>query len=233
MERRSENGLARQKLRDQLVELISDLIARKELLPGQCLPSVKELELKYGVSHTVVRETFGVLESRRLVDVRHGVGTFVNPPEEWDIAGPIGFLVRSDQTALLHWLEVRTAIEVEVAALAAERASADDLVILEQVAEGVLSPDWEQSTVADIAFHTQLALATGNPIMAKIVRPILQPMARSLVAAAGLPDSANSASAEHADVLRAVARHDQDGARRAMRQHLVRVRAEVEQVLRH
>ncbi|MHB1417912.1 MAG: GntR family transcriptional regulator, partial [Chloroflexota bacterium] len=47
--------LGRQNLRDQLVERICDLIAGKELLPGQTLPTEKELQAQYGVSHTVVR----------------------------------------------------------------------------------------------------------------------------------------------------------------------------------
>ena len=224
--------LRRHRLRDQLVEQICELIATKRVVPGQALPTEKDLQVAYGVSHSVVREAIGVLESRRLVEVRHGVGTFVSPPEAWDIAGPIGFIVRSDRTALLNWLEVRIALEVEAAALAAQRASANDVTTIQEAVQAAVAvaADSRRFIAADIAFHLVLAQATGNPSMAQIVRPILEPLERSLMETASLPNSTARAIAELEDVFRAVSSRDPAGAREAMRRHLPRVREEIERL---
>lgn len=224
--------LHRHKLRDQLVEQICELIATKEVVPGQVLPTEKELQQTYGVSHGVVREAVGILESRGLVEVRHGIGTFVNPPEAWDIAGPVGFFVHSDRAALLNWLEVRIALEAEAAALAADRADVQDVALIQAASEraAALAADSREFISADIAFHIQIARAAGNPSMVKIITPILEPLERSLVETARLPHSTDTAIAEHQSIYLAIASHDQESARQSMRRHLLRVQEEIQQL---
>ncbi|MHB1005596.1 MAG: FadR/GntR family transcriptional regulator [Chloroflexota bacterium] len=230
----SLNLVSRQKLRDQVVDRICQLIADKRLLSGQAMPTEKGLQKEFGVSHTVIREALGVLESRGIIEVRHGVGAFVNAPEDWDVAGPIGFLVGSDRKALLEWLEIRMALEVEAAGLAAQRASDEDLDTLASAASGVAEAgeDYEAAIQADLGFHLQLARAANNATLAKVIKASLLPLPRSLARTAALPGSLRIAMSEHDEIRHHVARRDPDGARAAMRRHLVRVGTEIEQILR-
>ena len=99
---------------------------------GERLPTETELAQRFGVSRGVARESLRSLEERGLVTVKHGSGATVRPSTEWDMFSPdviAAMLGDAGGAKLLgDYLECRRVLEIEAAGLAAERATAGDLV---------------------------------------------------------------------------------------------------------
>jgi DNA-binding FadR family transcriptional regulator len=118
--------------------------------------------------------------------------------------------------------EVRTTLELEVARLAAERARDSEVARLrashDRLAE--VLEDVESSSLADVAFHRELAEFTHNPLYVIMLDSIGDVLLEIRRATMGNRKDAEHGYADHGRILAAVARHDPEAAREAMRRHL-------------
>src|SRR6202011_959979 len=123
------------RLHAHVVDALVPMIVSGELAPGSLLPTEPEMSARFNVSRPVVREALRVLGAKGLIDVRHGSGTRVTTPDQWDPLDTAVLAVLRGKGAsaavLRDLLEARTIIECEVAALAAERAQPADRAALE------------------------------------------------------------------------------------------------------
>ncbi|WP_441248692.1 FadR/GntR family transcriptional regulator [Kitasatospora sp. McL0602] len=158
--------------------LLADLgpaIASGEIPVGSVLRA-EELEERYGVSRTVVREAVRILESMRLVESRRRVGITVQPKESWDVFDPLVIrwrLAGADRAAQLRSLgSLRAAVEPAAAALAARRATDDQRRELSALAVELTvsarAADLETFLRHDIAFHATVLRASGNEMFAHL-----------------------------------------------------------------
>lgn len=169
-----------------------------------------------------------------MLDVRQGRGTFVTAPEAWKVTEPLALLVAADRPALLSWLEVRTILETESAALAAQRHTETDAVALRE-ALGLLEDadsghDQDAFKEADIHLHLAIARATHNPALLLLLRPVVQPLREQLHDTAQQPAARQIAAQEHRALVERILAGDADGARQVMATHLARVVEEIVQV---
>jgi DNA-binding FadR family transcriptional regulator len=163
-------------------ELIAGVI-RGDLEPGDDLPSEDRLSHEFGVSRPVIREAIKHLSVLGLVESRQGRQTRVAPYESWNHFAPEILAVRRDtgtvEDVLLELLELRRMIEVESSALAATRATPEDIAAMETALlelDGSLD-DPVRFTRADIAFHDAILRATQNhliPRLFDVLRPLLE-----------------------------------------------------------
>lgn len=138
-------------------------ILQRDLKPGDQLPGHRELAARYSVSVGSVREAISMLISAGLVETRAGRGTFVVDGAEirqfTDPGQPM-----LDRKEVEELVEAREVIESQLAAMAAERASVEQIGSLrrcvEQMAVAASSPD--DYPDADVEFHLALAEAAGN-----------------------------------------------------------------------
>jgi len=142
-------------------------------------------------------------------------------------------------------LQVREAVEAQAAGLAASRATPQALRRLDRLlAEGealvarhrgrpVDDALLETYVRLDEAFHDTLAQLAGNRFLRNLLQALASAIADSRAATLAIPGRIQRSLREHRAILRAVARRDSDGARRAMRTHVLRVLAEVRSVRRH
>jgi DNA-binding FadR family transcriptional regulator len=217
----------RPKLADRLVDAIRSGIASGVLKPGARLPTEQKMTEEHGVSRTVVREAVTRLAADGLVTARQGAGVFVNEPPK---AGLEGLLSDMDGkvTMVLNVLEVRMAIEIEAAALAAQRRTASqEADILAAFAEfDAALASGEPTGAADFAFHRAIAAATSNPFYVEILDVLgRRTIPRDLVTtvSASLLQSSDyqlRLQAEHRDIMNAIRDGDATSARDAMRRHL-------------
>lgn len=198
-----------------------------ELRPGDKLPPERELAESLDVSRTSVREALQLLEQRRLVDRRPGRGTVVLEPDRRVRALADELDPAARQRADVA--ELRAMIEPQIAGLAAARASDADLVLLERTLADTragLSP--EESLALDLAFHAQLAHASGNPLLTSLCDVVAgwshDVRRRSHTTRAGRRSSVRW----HRTILDAVLAHDADAATAAMAEHLADVARLVE-----
>ncbi|KLV22363.1 GntR family transcriptional regulator [Niallia circulans] len=66
----------------QIVEKITQQIARYERMPGDKLPSVREMAIASGVNPNTIQRTYGELERMKIVETRRGQGTFITESED-------------------------------------------------------------------------------------------------------------------------------------------------------
>ena len=220
-------GGRRPKLSDRLVETIREQIASGELPPGSKLSTESQLCPDYGVSRTVVREAVTRLAADGLVHPRQGAGVFVR-----DDAGKVMENLVAEANGkismVLNVLEVRMAIEMESAALAAQRRSpSQEAEIVAAYREfDVLLERRESTGTADFAFHRAIATATNNPFYVEILDVLgLRAIPRELVTTISeelrrSPEYQELLQAEHREIVRAISAGDAEAARGAMRQHL-------------
>jgi len=223
-------------LSEELVQLMSEKIRRKEWKPGDKLPTEAEIMQAYGVSRTVVREAISRLQAARMVETRHGIGTFLleQPP-----LSPLHVDAKDAVTMLdvMAVLELRITIEAEAARLAALRRTEQNVADLRRtLATFETQVKLGGDTVAtDVEFHKQIAAAAGNryfyDILAQMGATIIP---RTRVNTAELAHGDQKAylarvHREHEEICDAIARRDADGAHEAMHRHLTKSRERLRQ----
>ncbi|HEY7305529.1 MAG TPA: FadR/GntR family transcriptional regulator [Bryobacteraceae bacterium] len=204
---------------------LEDLIVQKSLKPSDRLPSERELGLQLGVSKTVVREAIRTLAAKGLVEIRPGSGTYVRDFSGEVMTQQISLLLRSGKLEAHHIHEVRSALEVEIAGFAAERASSADLealdaTILVLAAKSLTAMAFAE---ADVAFHQRLATAAGNPLFVVLMGAINDVMVEVRLQAFEHYREAvvKRAIHFHSEILHQVRTRNAGGARQAMEEHLI------------
>jgi len=155
----------RESLAEQAAELLLARIGAGEWGVGGKLPGETTLAPQLGVGRSTAREAIRILAGRGVLATRQGAGVFVTavePLPTWDAV-----LDRADIIAVL---EARTAIEVEAAALAAERRTAADL---DELRRTLAERDRRRTDIrahveADMAFHRAVVVASGNPVLREL-----------------------------------------------------------------
>jgi len=219
--------LQRTSLRDQLSQRLEQMILRGEISPGAHLPSERELVEQWGVSRAVVRDAIRILESKGLVEVRHGVGAVVKEDVREAFARALELLERGNYR-LSELMRLRTVLEVEAARLAAERATPADLermeADLERFSAAVQAGDVANVVEADRAFHLHLIEATRTEPLMDIIAPIVRCfMARTLFMAESKDTESRTRNVEeHRQILDGIRAGDPEKAAHWMRVTLER-----------
>jgi GntR family transcriptional repressor for pyruvate dehydrogenase complex len=211
-------------LADQVVDQIKDLIAHRHLRPGDKLPPERELTEHLGVSRTVIREATRTLVAQGLIEIRPSSGMVIARPTPGTVAETVGLLLRmSSDEPYADLFEVRRLLEVEIAGLAAERRTEDNLVELVNLVRlmnaNLDAP--EQFAESDVQFHSALARATQNPIFTILLDSIADLMLEIRYKAVSVPVNIESAAKHHVRILERVRERNAEGARQAMTAHII------------
>lgn len=208
---------------EEVVERIADQIASGKLSPGARLPTEQEMMAAMGVSRTVVREAISALRARGLVITRQGAGAFVSADRERRpyVIHPDGL---GSLDSVIEVLELRTAVEMEAAAIASERATAAELKAIRRAAsvfsKAVTRDD--RAVQEDFDFHRAIALATHNRRFAGFLE-YLGGLIIPRQSIRLIDDRAylKKVAAEHDLILAAIELRSPEKAREAMRKHLL------------
>ena len=153
---------------DQVADQLRKLITSGEYKPGDRIPAERELALKLGVGRPAVREALRELKAQGLlVSGRGAQGTMVASLPTPRFAAPLSPLLGKGAERIIELMEIRSAVEIEAAGLAARRANLEDihrLSILLTTPGEVLSPE------EDMAFHAAIAEATHNPLFERVIQ---------------------------------------------------------------
>ncbi len=227
-------SLQRDNLYKQVADRIQELIISESLRPGDKLPGERELAERMGVSRTVVREAIRVLSVRGLVKTKSGCGSYVRALEASDLSAPMAlfFKLKSSQTLLRDVYDVRRMIEVEVAGLAAARATEDDLEAIQETIDAMSAAahNSEQFVQLDLDFHMALAAAAHNDLLSMLLYPITDLWQEVIRISYQIPDAVQDALLYHRNILERIRARDVDGAKRAMQAHIEHSREMVELV---
>ena len=197
-------------------------IASRGLLPGDKLPTERELAAQLSVSRATVRAALQDLAGKHLLERTPGRGTLVAAPPA-PVSELYARLANVDQ-AQQDVTELRGSLEPLVAELAALRSSAADLIQLQDVLNGSnehLSP--EEALRLDVQFHTLLAQASRNQLMATVLTLSSSWTSEMRLRSHSTIEGRRSSIDGHRHILDALASRDATGAGIAMRDHLADV----------
>lgn len=214
---------------DDIVMHLERLIVGGDLAPGSPLPPERALALELGVSRNALREALTRLEGLGLLERRHGSANRVarSIPLTATLAGRL----QAAQADYDHSAEFRSLVEPRIARLAAERISGRQLdtlgTLLEQTAE---ETDADLSARLDLAFHTAIAQATANPLLATLGELTASWTVEARVLSHLGGEGRRVSHEGHARILAALSARDAEAAEYAMRIHLAEVREVIEAV---
>jgi DNA-binding FadR family transcriptional regulator len=187
-------------------------IAAGEWPIGTRLPAEPELMTQLGVGRSTVREAIRTLVRVGLVQVRQGDGTYVTGR----LANNESLSLRFQRAQLHEIYDVREALDLQAARLAAERRTDEDLAVLRQLlamrATAQRARDARAFADADVAFHSQIVAATQNDMLIDLYRVLGETLHQTLFVhkQESAFDDVDT-STEHESILQAIA--DQDPAR--------------------
>lgn len=219
-----------------VVDHVEALILDGHVGPGESLPSEAELSAELGVSRLTVREGIRMLEARRMIEVSHGRRPTVAYPNSQLLRDFFTAAVRRDVRGMLDLIEVRIAIEVHAAELAAVNATRSELLAIESAVELMRQhaedPEKEEEfNEADIRFHAAVASASGVKLIDFLVESMETPLQQGRTTSANahrhrsgdLTDLVDA----HARIADAIREHDPVQAAARMRKHLEETRMDI------
>jgi GntR family transcriptional repressor for pyruvate dehydrogenase complex len=215
---------------EQIVEQIRELIQEGKILPGERLPGERDLSTMLGCSRTSLREALRVLEAEGIVIAKPGGGRYVQNVDQRLVMeysfDPVDLM---KTTSIIYFLEVREMIEPNIAALACERATEEDILKMERALLKVEAErkDFDEKLVRDSMFHLALAEATHNFVLVTTLETNLNMLQQIRLKTLLSPDRLERSSAEHRAIFDAVKSRKPKEAMEAMAAHLQRLRESI------
>ena len=211
----------------EVVDSLAASIQEGQIRPGDKLPTESEIMARFDVSRTVVREALSKLQASRLVETRHGVGTFALAQQD---SGNFKIADEDFSTVadVISVLELRISLETEAAGLAAQRRSDTNLQSMQATLDAFQSSILEDSDAvpSDFNFHMEVARSTGNRHFADLMTylgTMIIPRTRvntAMRAPEGRMTYLQRVHSEHESIFIAIRNQDAEAARAAMRTHL-------------
>lgn len=203
---------------DELGALIQDGI---EFQSGDRLPNETELANRFGISRTTLREAIRILSVRGMVEVRHGIGTFV--ADQIPLQSDYGFQDLAHlKVDVRDLFEARLIFEPEVAALAVQRASNSEMEELLSIEQKIQTgyKNGEDVSEYDRQFHNALVKCAHNPFLEQIIH-IINDAIKNFLMIIALNEVQEVVAADHRYIMEFVKRRDPVGVKSAMKVHIL------------
>jgi DNA-binding FadR family transcriptional regulator len=216
------------KLSEHVILVLAERIVNGDIGTDVRPPTEQEICAEFGVSKPTAREVIGALAARGLVTVRHGRRMEICPVAEWNHLDPLLLELNHDAASVQRTLgdlhDLRMLLEPEIAARAALMATDERLDRIRDALEcmGELEDDPDSYLDVDVDFHSELAAATGNVVLAFVldsVRELLRVSRRVTNLVGRMPDT----TLAHRRIYDALVAREPESARQAMRAHLATV----------
>lgn len=221
-----------QKAYVQVANQLRQYIVDGKVKPGEKLPPERVLAEMFGTSRPPIREALSALEMMGLVESRTGYGTVVREmPAE---SKPIGSI--AGESSPYEVMEARLTIEPEIARMACERATAEDIqavkVVLDRMKEAQAATDYDAYNQADADFHLAVAKASHNDMLQKVGLVINVGMREKLWQALKrsslkVPSNIERYTEEHAAIFQCIVDRNSDRIVKLVYDHISSVDADI------
>lgn len=216
-------------LADELLERLAEMIRGGAYEPGDRLPAITEMARSFGVGHPSVREALKQLEVIGIVEIKHGSGVYVRKGIDVLLVGNPVFGGSPSKKLILEVIGARIPIETASAALAAEHATPPQLERMTELMTEAGKNLYEDAVLNEVnmAFHREIALASGNSVLAQLQEVITGLFQREQRLILDIYGSREKDHDEHQGILEAIRGGDGSLAQGLMRKHLEGVRQAV------
>jgi len=207
---------------EEIVAKVKDMVEQGRLKSGDQLPSERELSEVFKVSRSSVREAVRSLESQGLIESRHGDGTYIARQPIEDLVDPLVSVIFTEKDGQMELFEMRRLVEPQLASLAAERATPEEIDELEKILDSQEEKinSGEMGTDVDKTFHDKLAAATKNAILIRIMDTVMDSLTESREKSLQIEGRPEKSLVRHREILEAIKAGDKELAETLMREHL-------------
>lgn len=215
--------VSRVTLGEQVAAQLSDQISQGKWRAGEKLPSESELCAAMNIGRSTLREALKSLAFVGMVQMRPGEGTYVVEETRLLVERILARGLLKTDKELKDVGEARLILEAETAALAAERATPEDLEKLDSLLNDMkhaINGSGGSYADLDVEFHLTIAKCSENQVLHELLMPIRGVLEEWIAKSQELPGLRQNAQRQHAKILAAVRQGDPEKARRAMRTHL-------------
>lgn len=220
-----------ERLHHIVADQIQELILAGTLKGGSRLPGERVLCDRLGVSRPVIRESLKRLAARGIVKEIPRRGTFVSESMSEPLKDLLDLCVsRQGPSGRVNLYEVRNLLEVEIAGLAAERATKEELAELEKINEKLAAMNREDGAwsaerlryynALEFQFHLNLARATKNELFVVLLSALFGAFNRSWCDIHAASATRKQGVELHRGILTALRSGNASRARRATRENL-------------
>jgi GntR family transcriptional regulator, transcriptional repressor for pyruvate dehydrogenase complex len=225
--------IARTTLTAAAFEQLISYVVKGSWKAGDKIPPERELCQQLGIARTSLREALKAMELIGMLDSRVGDGTFVCPRTEFLSRPLLWAFTGSDHTELHDIMEARTIIEENLAGLAAERASDEDIGKIGEAVQAMRDSIARGDSIleADMSFHMAICHAAQNEVLRNAVQLLRNLMRQWIYYKLLIPDVAPTVLKRHMAIYRAISRRKPSSARAEMRRHLEETMKLVTQVV--
>lgn len=214
--------LKKKKLYEEIVKQLTDLIEEGKLLPGDKLPSERQLAEELNVSRTAIREALRAMESMGYIESKVGGGTFVKAISLDNVLHPFSAVLSQNKKLISELLEVRQLLEAEITLLAAKRSTDEDFQAMQQALDE-MEQDIESGGIGlkgDNDFHTALATASRNSAMSEILRMCAGLLSKSRQTTLRIPGQPKKSLEDHKAIFGAIKNRSESLAQELMKDHI-------------
>lgn len=220
--------LSRPHAKNQAVHAVLDLIQERGLRAGDQLPPIRELALLLGVPPTVIRDALLQAETMGVVRIVPRGGAFVQSlsyaPLVDALASTLKPTLLQEDHNLLHLLDARNLLEVELAGRAAERRRLEDLLPIRDELE-TMARIRELDRLADyvdhdIRFHLAIGRLAGNTVLQTMHQALLELLRSFLVEQRWTAERRDATNQAHAAIYAALVAGEKEKTRAVMQAHL-------------
>ncbi len=217
--------IKRKRISEDVARNIMDMIREKELHPGDKLPSERELSQALQVSRTSLREGMRTLAFMNIIDIRSGDGTYVSSLKPEVLVEHLDFVLSIDDSSIFQLLQVRQLIEPELAAIAAEKITDEELEELNECLYRIRDNRGKLSilTELDVDLHMLIAQAAHNPFLDRFMASLRFLSKKSRERTIQVPTIRRQAQEDHEAIVAAINARNPEAARKAMRNHLINI----------
>lgn len=213
----------------RVVSELVTLIERRQYLPGERLPSERDLAERFSVGRGVIREALTVLESMRYLERRPNSGLFLcRRPDATSLEALVLFSdlgLPLERKVVSQCIEVRRLIEVQATRLACVRRTDSDLKELRATHEEFHASIDDSAKVADLdyEFHMGIFRATHNDVLVRLVTPFYIMSRHRRAAFFAEKTRCQTSHIHHAKLVQAIENRDEAAAESVMAAHIGRV----------
>jgi DNA-binding FadR family transcriptional regulator len=209
--------LEQSRLSTSILNALAGYIERSGLTEGDRLPPEREIAQQLGVSRPLVREALQHWRSLGFIETINGRGTFLRVQSIAPDTQHVVLFINPERETLMQTLEIRRGLEPEAAALAAVRATPEQIEHLERLMDAI---DDAYARVGDApdedwAFHQALYDASGNPMFGQLINAIHSLFHRFWENPVNRPGFARRGIVHHRTLVERIRDRDPEGARAA------------------
>lgn len=214
----------------KVVNHLKKEIEKNNILPGNILPTERNLASKLKCSRTSVKEAMAVMESEGLIEIKRGSGSRLLKNDIEDILLRMQLIINSSSSSIINLIELREAIETKSAYLAALRREEKDLIGINNSLVDLKKAIRNKEIAAkeDLSFHINIAKASKNllfvEVMYLISNRLLDKLKESRSETKKHPGESEKVYKEHTRIFEAIEESDPDLASQMMRNHLNNVK---------